>query len=566
MRFIEYRKINPEDVSEVIFCNSFKDIQNNRYFSDYFDEVKNFRNHFGTQFKRDFERKNTDFNNKSSIGKLLDLFKTIYGIKIIFSKFLRLIGLIKKISVEEIEHKLLRKIFINSKIEVKFFDHEYCHAICAHVTSGFERSISVTLDAWGDKHFSHIYLIDGKEIQNISKSPEIFSKKIVIDKSNNKKIYPSIGGIYSYFTELLGFTPEADEGKVEALAAYGKPVQSLLDTLCSLYSVDDRICTFVDTVKMETLLSKDKLIEYIKDNSNKDIAATVQKFLEKYSTDLFSKLMNKYKHKTSNIVLSGGVSANVINNLLIFENFTKNIHITPAMGDDGSSQGAALAYLWENDFDLKWISDIQMPYFSTSYLKEEVLNEIKDHNSIVFKDLGSNWPENIAQLVSEGKIGAIFNGKMEWGPRALGNRSIIADPRMTDVRDKINKCIKDRPYFQPFCPSVLDEEKDRLFESCYFNRHMTCAFRMKKEFHQILPGSIHIDGTARVQFVNKESNEKYYELLREFKKIAGYGILINTSFNKHGRTIVESPIDAIRDFLDTNMDFLCIEGILVTRK
>jgi carbamoyltransferase len=155
---------------------------------------------------------------------------------------------------------------------------------------------------------------------------------------------------------------------------------------------------------------------------------------------------------------------------------------------------------------------------------------------------------------------------MEWGPRALGNRSIIADPRPKDFREKINKEIKRRPAFQPFCPSILAEEAPRLFESYYLNKHMTCAFRMKKEFWDKLPSAIHIDGTARAQFVSREDNEKYYRLLKKVKDLTGFGIIINTSFNKHGRTIVETPHDAIIDFLDTDMDYVVIEGLLITRK
>jgi carbamoyltransferase len=155
---------------------------------------------------------------------------------------------------------------------------------------------------------------------------------------------------------------------------------------------------------------------------------------------------------------------------------------------------------------------------------------------------------------------------MEWGPRALGNRSILADPRLASMRERINTVVKKWPLFQPFCPSVLVEEKDRLFEHAYLNRHMTCAFRMRREFWVHLPSAIHIDGTARVQFVSADDNPMFYRVLSAFKRLSGFGVVINTSFNLHGRTIVNTPEDAIEDFLDSQMDFLVLDGYLVRRR
>jgi len=220
----------------------------------------------------------------------------------------------------------------------------------------------------------------------------------------------------------------------------------------------------------------------------------------------------------------------------------------------------------ETGGDTSWITEMEMPYYETSYTKEEVQEGLEGNKDITVTDLGEQWPEHAAQLLADGNIGAIFHGRAEWGPRALGHRSIIADCRRKDFRDVINRTIKKRPLFQPFCPSMLAEEKERLFESAYLNKHMTTAFRLKKEFRDVLPSATHIDGTARVQFVEEKDDANYYRLLKKVKELTGFGVVINTSFNKHGRTIVESPQDAIRDFLDTDMDYLVIEGFLVTRK
>ena len=155
---------------------------------------------------------------------------------------------------------------------------------------------------------------------------------------------------------------------------------------------------------------------------------------------------------------------------------------------------------------------------------------------------------------------------MEFGPRALGNRSIIGDARSLKTKERINSVVKGRPNFQPFCPSILEEDREKLFEQSYKNKHMTCAFKMKKEFTTILPSAVHIDNTARPQFVEEKDNVNYYKILREIKKITGYGVVVNTSFNKHGRTMVTKPEDALNDFLDSKLDFICFQGIFVFKK
>ena len=240
--------------------------------------------------------------------------------------------------------------------------------------------------------------------------------------------------------------------------------------------------------------------------------------------------------------------------------------IVPAMADDGAAQGAAILTLLENGYNyesLKWLKTQEMPYWGTSYSKDEVakvLDEFSDEISVA--DYASDWREQVAEAIIKGEVGAIYHGRMEWGPRALGNRSIVADVRNPEIQNVINKSIKNRPWFQPFCPSILEEERDRLFEKAYTNKHMTTAFVMKPEHREALPGAIHVDGTARAQFVTMDDNPNYYRLIKKVKEMTGYGIILNTSFNKHGRTIVESPKDAIRDFLDTGMDFLVLEGFV----
>jgi carbamoyltransferase len=208
-----------------------------------------------------------------------------------------------------------------------------------------------------------------------------------------------------------------------------------------------------------------------------------------------------------------------------------------------------------------------MPYWGPEFSKKEVEEELKKwEKEIAYLDLGDNWEDIVAELIANGKIVSIFQGRMEFGPRALGNRSVLGDPRTMKTRDRINSTIKRRPWFQPFAPSVLAEEKDRLFEKAYLNKHMTMAFRVKKVYWDKIPSAMHVDGTARAQFVEKKDNPSYYKIIEKFKEKTGYGIIVNTSFNLHGRTIVMTPEHAIRDFIDCGIDAMVIEGFLVVNK
>jgi carbamoyltransferase len=217
--------------------------------------------------------------------------------------------------------------------------------------------------------------------------------------------------------------------------------------------------------------------------------------------------------------------------------------------------------------DVSWLKKLTMPYFGDSYSRDEVQLALDGCDKILFvEDLGDSWQQRAAQDLQQKKIISLFNGRMEFGPRALGNRSIIANPTDPKVTERINAKVKRRPWYQPFCPSILEEERERLFQDSFSHKHMAIAFRLKPEFHDDLPCATHIDGTARPQFVSPPDNPAYWQLLKEFKILSGYGVLINTSFNLHGRTIVRTPEDAIQDFMDCGIDVLYIEGFRVTRQ
>jgi len=422
-----------------------------------------------------------------------------------------------------------------------------------------KKTLVFTLDGWGDGKYSTLWIFHKKDFRLVSQSnTNILNGRLT-----------SIGTIYSLFTEVLGFTPNSDEGKTEALAAYGEINKELYNVLKEGYILNKRELRWEYNLKiLKKLYDKKYLKQWKEKIGDENFAATIQSWLEDTVVEYLNVAYEKFK--IPRLAMAGGVVANVIMNLNIFERTPfEELYIFPAMGDDGAAAGAAILKAIELGEDISWLKDLEMPYWGPGYSKgdlEKELEKKKWKDRITYKYVGEKWPELAAEMIAEGKIIAIYQGRMEFGPRALGNRSILADPRNPKTRDKINSTVKRRPWFQPFCPSVLEEERERLFEKSYKHKHMAIAFRMKKEFWDKLPSAMHIDGTARPQFVEEKDNPNYYLLLKKFKELTGYGIVINTSFNLHGRTIVRTPEDAITDFIDCNIDALFIEGYLVKRK
>ncbi len=469
----------------------------------------------------------------------------------------------KKLPLDAIIKKHLHQIFPEAELNLKFYEHHLTHAYSTYYSSEFDQALVFTFDGEGDGYFSKLYEVDKGNFKEVGSSKNRYvenMKKYDFADSG----YASIGNIYSIFTYLLGFTPNADEGKVEALAAFGNHDNQLYYDLCDSASVNkEKLSIEIDVEKLNTLFEQNNLDKILNEFSKEEISSAVQKSTEKIALEYLTVAKEQYPSKS--ICLAGGVTANVIMNMNIFETLFKNVYIIPAMGDDGIAQGAAVMMQEEQNSTLKDSFRFpSMPYFGSSYSKEEVEKALKNAN-LKYDDLADNAYLKAAELIVDGKIGALFHGRCEFGPRALGNRSIIADVRNRDIQQIINKDIKNRPLFQPFCPSIIIDERERLFENSYDNKHMTAAFKLKEEFKDEIPGSIHVDLTARVQFVSPDDNPNYYALIERVKALTGFGVIINTSFNKHGRTMVLTPQHAITDFKDTNLDFMVIEGFLVQK-
>ena len=503
--------------------------------------------------------------NKLLFKSLLTNFpavKAYYG-----AKFKRALTKNNKENNKKVFTNYIRKNFNKRNLfpkKIYFFDHHLCHAIPSYYLSPYnnEKALALTIDGQGDGFFSKLYVFDEKAKYKLIG----YSKATPLGQGGQGGRYLSVGRIYEHFTQAMDLRVGSDEGKVEALAAFGKADQDLLAQLKDATQIDKNTLSInYDIAKITPFYDIDFLKKHRAKMGDENFCAVVQTYLEDTVVDYLNFAYEKYP--INNLCLSGGVAANIIMSLNIYERTPfKNIYVLPPMGDDGLAIGSAILTALEVGEDVSWLKDYVMPYFGDEYTRDQVKQALDGFDNITVEDLESSWPEEAAKSVAEGKICSLFHGKMEFGPRALGNRSIIGNPMMEDTRQRINSTVKRRPSYQPFCPSILEEERGRLFKDSFPHKHMAIAFRMKEEHIKNLPCAVHVDGTARPQFVEEQDNPNYYKYLKELKNIMGYGVSLNTSFNLHGRTIVRTPEDAVVDFIDCNLDELFIEGYRVTCK
>ena len=503
--------------------------------------------------------------NKLLFKSLLTNFpavKAYYG-----AKFKRALTKNNKENNKKVFTNYIRKNFNKRNLfpkKIYFFDHHLCHAIPSYYLSPYnnEKALALTIDGQGDGFFSKLYVFDEKAKYKLIG----YSKATPLGQGGQGGRYLSVGRIYEHFTQAMDLRVGSDEGKVEALAAFGKADQDLLAQLKDATQIDKNTLSInYDLAKITPFYDIDFLKKHRAKMGDENFCAVVQTYLEDTVVDYLNFAYEKYP--INNLCLSGGVAANIIMSLNIYERTPfKNIYVLPPMGDDGLAIGSAILTALEVGEDVSWLKDYVMPYFGDEYTREQVKQALDGFDNIIVEDLESSWPEEAAKSVVEGKICSLFHGKMEFGPRALGNRSIIGNPMLEDTRQRINSTVKRRPSYQPFCPSILEEERGRLFKDSFSHKHMAIAFRMKEEHIKNLPCAVHVDGTARPQFVEEQDNPNYYKYLKELKNIMGYGVSLNTSFNLHGRTIVRTPEDAVVDFIDCNLDELFIEGYRVTCK
>ncbi|WP_217602627.1 carbamoyltransferase [Chitinophaga sp. GbtcB8] len=445
--------------------------------------------------------------------------------------------------------------------QVKFIDHHLSHAASSFFFSGFEEAAVLTVDGVGEWATTTYGKGDRDNLQ-------IFEEVEFPD---------SLGLLYSTITSYLGFGVNDGEYKVMGLAPYGKPLYA--DNIRKLISVKEagqyRLemqyfgfmssrCMYTDL--LPELFGKAPRQEDAPLNQfHADIAKSLQVVLEEILLEKTFYLHNKVN--TENLCMAGGVALNCVANGHILRNGPfKKLFVQPAANDAGGAIGAAAMAHLELNGERPARNRLQHVYLGPSFSTDEV-HRLLESTSVEYINCREN--ENMlleltARKISEGKVIGWFQGRMEFGPRSLGARSILADPRNPDMRDRINAMVKKREGFRPFAPAILDVKAREHFNLDHHSPFMleTCQVISSLE----LPAITHVDGSARVQTVHRDTNERFYGLLEAFGSLTGCPILLNTSFNIKGEPIVCTPEDAIRCFVTTDIDCLVIEDFIIDRE
>lgn len=405
---------------------------------------------------------------------------------------------------------------------------------------------------------------------------------VMLAECNNNKIKVlervflpnSLGHFYSAICNYIGFDKFGEEYKVMGLSAYGKNKYS--DYFNKLISYDEKYCLRQNNIFDYNSINykENKIIKLKKDvffnkkvekfsQESKDIAKSLQHTFEKITMQIISRLQKKVP--SSNLVMAGGCAMNgLVNGKIFKESKFKNHFIQPASTDDGTALGAAY-YCWHNYLQRKERFVMKHAFWGPSYNEKEILTEIKAKN-LKYKKFDNNneLTKYAAKVISKSNVVGWYQGRSEWGSRALGNRSILANPAHKDMKDIINSKIKKRESFRPFAPSVLEDDTTKFFECDIKSEFMNHIVKFKKEWRDVFPSVCHVDDTARLQTVNKDNNSLFYQLILELKKITGYGIILNTSFNEN-EPIVDNPEQAINCFLRTDMDILFLEKFMICK-
>jgi carbamoyltransferase len=421
--------------------------------------------------------------------------------------------------------------------KLKRVEHHQSHAANAYYTSGFDETLIVTLDGYGSGLAGSIALGRDGEITRL----------------HGVEFPHSLGTFYESVTSSLGFQPSRHEGKIVGLAAYGDPA-ILRDVLLSRFKQEDgnfRILESHNVFFARMLATQFPKI---------DVAAAYQHVLERVAVTYVTHYLRTTGVK--NLVLSGGVVANVkLNQRLREIPGVERLFIHPNMGDGGCGVGAALLEFNGKGKPVPAIADV---YWGPCYTDDQMVDALK-RAQLPFERLAPIEPR-LGQLIADGKVVARFNGRMEYGPRALGNRSILYHAREPEVNQWLNQRLG-RTEFMPFAPATLYEHRDECYQNIagaeYAAQFMTVTFDCTEKMKRDSPAAVHVDGTARPQLVTTASNPSFHRIISEVHKLTGMPSVINTSFNMHEEPIVCSPDDAIRAFLQGNLDYLALGDYLV---
>ena len=483
-------------------------------------------------------------------------------------------------SAASVKETLQANYRIEIKAEVHHVEHHLAHLASAYLVSGFNEAACISIDGFGDFASNAFGIGKGSEV-----------------KIDNRVYFPhSLGIFYSALTQFLGFRHYGDEYKVMGLAPYGEP--NYLEPLREVvrirpdgtfrlnlkyfrHHIGNVSYTWKDCAPEVGTLYRRRLVGLLGparrpdeplEQKHKDIARSVQATYEKAFFALLQALHKQ--HPSDNLALAGGCAMNSVANGKVYRRTPfKKMYCPPAAGDAGGAIGAAAFVLSTLNSQLSTDTPLMTAYLGPDASEEEI-HALIDWKKKEIADAGCTTSyigdeeelvSKTAKALADGKIVGWFQGRMEWGPRALGNRSILADPRNAAIKDVLNAKIKRRESFRPFAPSILREEVAEWFETDDDVPFMMKVFQIRTKYRDMIPAVIHVDGTGRLQTVHKETNPRYYRLIEHFRDLTGVPLVLNTSFNE-SEPVVCYPEEALDCFLRTEMDVLVLANFFLERK
>ncbi|KJY42768.1 hypothetical protein VR41_06405 [Streptomyces sp. NRRL B-1568] len=450
-------------------------------------------------------------------------------------------------------------------------DHHLAHAASAYYPSGFDSALCIVSDGMGETESLSVYQARGGRI----------------DKLHTQPVSQSLGLLYSICTRFLGFASNSDEYKVMGLAAYGdpEPYRELFETLVTFDDSTGSVqVNWPSGALRNPELGYPKAMEYLGGiafppatqngevvTAHADFAAALQARL----TAMLTLLTGYWLERTgeTSLCLAGGTFLNCKANQSICDlPAVERAFVQPASGDDGTALGAALEITQQLGTPYIHGPEGFQPYTGPSYTADEVRRALEERAADgdiewTYTGLTDDYFAAAARDLAQDRIISWFHGRMEFGPRALGNRSILGLPKGDRIKERINSLVKFREPFRPFAPAVLDEDRDRLFETRALapTRYMLCTARVREGRRGAVSGIVHADGSARIQDVRKDFNGTFWSLLKAVQKETGTGCVVNTSFNVKGQPLIMDPRTAVDTFLRTSLDRLYIEGFIVQK-
>jgi carbamoyltransferase len=450
----------------------------------------------------------------------------------------------------------------------KSVDHHLAHAASAYYQSGFDEALCLVADGMGEVSSLTLYSVRNGGFEKLESFP----------------IQSSVGILYSLITVHLGFKFNADEYKVMGLAPYGDPAsfRSFFAGITE-FSGNGKYAIRLDRLSKERSANYRGARKHLEDKiipagepdgplpqAHRDFAAAAQECLEK----ILFHVLEHWRRKTgvAKLCMAGGVALNcTFNGKLLQRGLFEEVYVQPAAGDDGTALGAACVLAGQNGDSLAAANVGEMPFYGPAYSKAEIRAAIERFaGQVEFADLGSEAAaaEDAARALAADEVVAWFQGRMEYGPRALGNRSILANPLSPDIKERLNSIVKLREGFRPFAPAATADRAADYFDyrpSSLFD-YMLAICTVRREWRERLPGVTHVDGSARLQTVGSRKNPLFHQLISCFGELSGVHCVVNTSFNVRGQPMIVSPEIAIETFLKVKIDRLHLETFRITKR